>query len=84
MLCPMYAVRDSLTGFMTPTVDANDASAMRGFQHAVKATRDVMHTYPEDFSLYRIGAFDTDTGVLHPESPGPVLICHGKDGVSDV
>ena len=31
----VYAIRDSKSGFMTPTFEPNDAVAMRNFTHAV-------------------------------------------------
>ena len=30
----VYSIRDARTGFLPPTVDQNDSSAMRNFAHA--------------------------------------------------
>ena len=30
----IYSIRDARTGFLPPTVDQNDSSAMRNFAHA--------------------------------------------------
>lgn len=68
----VYAIRDIHTGFMTPTVDQNDASAIRNFRHGVMQAASLMHTHPKDYSLCRIGEYDTDTGVI--ESCLPVHI----------
>lgn len=62
MKLPVYSIRDVHTGFMTPTVDQNDASAMRNFRHAVMQTSSLMNSHPKDYSLYRIGDFETDSG----------------------
>lgn len=64
MKLPMYAIRDLHTGFLTPTVDQNDASAMRNFRHAIMQESTIMHTHSKDFSLYKIGDYDTDTGEI--------------------
>lgn len=78
MKYPVYSIRDSLTGFMTPTLDQNDASAMRNFRVACEQSgSSLMFNRPADFSLYRIGIFDTDTGSLTPVIP-PEVICLGE------
>lgn len=59
----MYAIKDAKTGFMTPTVDANDASALRNFEHAVHQTDSLLYSHPNDFTLCKLASFDTDAGV---------------------
>lgn len=66
---PIYAIRDSKVGFMTPTVDQNDASAARNFEHAVMNSASLMNSHPGDYELYRIGTYETDSGEIHPEMP---------------
>lgn len=73
MIYPVFAICDAKTGFMPPTVDYNDASAVRNFEHAVKAPDSLMGSHPSDYSLRRIGQYDTETGVLTPES-APVIV----------
>lgn len=73
MKYPVYAVRDVHTGFMTPTVDQNDASATRNFAHAVKQPTSLMNSHPKDYSLYRVGQFDTETGDLTACMPELVI-----------
>lgn len=62
MKYPVYAIRDVHTGFMTPTVDQNDASALRNFSHAVMHSDSLMNSHPKDYSLYKIGYFETENG----------------------
>lgn len=70
MIYNVYAIRDSKTGFLQPTCEMNDASAMRNFEHAVMAGPDsLFFSHPEDYALYRLGSYDTDKGVILPESP---------------
>lgn len=64
MIYNVYSIRDSLTGFLSITLDQNDASAMRNFRHAMTNTSSLMHTHPKDYDLYRLGTFDTETGVI--------------------
>ncbi len=74
---PVYSIRDSRTGFMAPTLDQNDDAAARNFLFAVKNSRDVMGAFPDEFSLYRLGTFDTESGVFSPESV-PVHVAVGS------
>lgn len=79
MIFQMYSIRDHLTGFMTPVLEQNDATAVRNFSMAcdkVKAANSVMAWRPSDFSLFRIATFDSSTGELIPESPA-ILVCNG-------
>lgn len=77
MIYPVYSIRDSRTGFMSPTLDQNDDAAARNFLFAVKNSRDVMGGFPDEFSLYRLGAFNTESGVFEPESV-PVHVASGS------
>lgn len=73
MKLPIYSIRDVHTGFMSPTVDQNDASAMRNFGHAVMQSQSLMNSHPKDYSLYKIGEFETDTGEITPCMPELVI-----------
>lgn len=63
MIFPVYAVRDVKSGFVSPYIDANDLVAKRNFK--VRILQDpVLNSNPEDFFLYKIGEFDTESGVV--------------------
>lgn len=64
MKYPVYSIRDAKTGFMTPSVDMNDASAARNFEHAVMNSASLMNSHPGDYALYCIGEFDTESGEI--------------------
>lgn len=72
----MYAIRDVLSGFMTPVLESNDAVAMRNFRMATDTNSGLMHYRPSDFALYHIADFDAELGVLTPIVP-PVVVCNG-------
>lgn len=74
----LYVIRDQRTSFMTPSVDFNDQSAVRNFEHAVLQKDSLFNTHAEDYSLYRIGLYDNESGRITPED-FPVLILDGKD-----
>lgn len=69
MILKIYAIRDQRTCFLTPTADINDASAMRNFEAACLRSDSLMHSHAEDYSLYAVGYYDQDTGVITPIVP---------------
>lgn len=73
MKFPIYSIRDVHTGFMSPTVDSNDAAATRNFAHAVGNSASLMNSHPKDYALYHIGEFDSETGELIPCMPELVI-----------
>lgn len=72
----LYCVRDNKTSFMTPTIDQNDACAMRNFTYAVQHTEGVLSASRQDFDLYKLGSFDSDSGRIIPLTV-PELIMSG-------
>lgn len=71
----VYSIRDSLTGYMQPSFEINDAVAMRNFRSAVLNLRsgNLLNSDPQDFALCRLGEFDTSDGQLHPCEPMTIL-----------
>ena len=60
----MYVLRDQKAGFLSPSVDVSDASAVRNFDTAVRKSNDIMHFHKEDFDLFKIGEYDSDSGIV--------------------
>lgn len=71
MILLVFAVLDSKVGsFGVPFTDQREGSAIRNFSDAVNDgsnPNNMWHKHPEDFSLYRVGSYNTDTGELIPE-----------------
>lgn len=79
MIMNVYAVRDVKSTYMSPILGSNDAQAMRSFRAGMRSVPD-FEVAPTDFELYRIGEFDSDSGLLTPCVP-PVWICSGENEV---
>ena len=58
----IYVLRDIKTGYLGITLDQNDASAMRNFEHAMSKPDSLMNSHPEDISLYCLGMYDSEKG----------------------
>lgn len=73
MVFPIYSIRDKLVGFQGVSLHHNDAVAMRNFEEAFN---DAPHA--EDYSLYKLGTFDTNTGIVSSLKE-PEIVCTGFD-----
>lgn len=62
MIYGVYAMRDVKTGFLPVSCDTNDQTAVRNFVHAVVNSDGVLLSFASDFSLYRVGDYDADSG----------------------
>ncbi len=74
----VYSIRDNLTGFLTPVVEQNDNSARRNFEHAIAQPQSLMNSHVSDYDLYKIGLFDTDTGLIENISPIELVVSGGS------
>ena len=73
---PVYAIRDAATGFGSPFIDVNDASARRNFAFAVNNNGDTMSFAPKDYDLYKLGEFNHESGAFDL-LPCPVMVVAG-------
>lgn len=78
MITNLYAVYDSkLDAYNNPFTYPTDAAALRAFLHAGSDESTAMGAHPADFTLFRIGAFDLETGLIKsknmPKSLGNLL-----------
>lgn len=81
MIYQIYSIRDELSGFQSIFLHQNDALALRDFQAACSSLPGdltPMRFRPTDFSLYHLGSFHTDIGVIQPLSPIEVVARGGS------
>lgn len=80
MKLKMYAVRDRASDqFANPMFLTSNGQAIRAFADEINRSgeNNMLHQHPEDFDLYTLGEYDTDTGELKPTRPEQLAI--GKD-----
>lgn len=63
----IYAIKDEKSGFDKVFTSLNDAYANREFMIVVKDDQSLFNKYPHDFSLWRIGSFDSKTGEVEKD-----------------
>lgn len=77
MMLDMYALKDELNGFTSPIPFMNEELAKRYLKDQYLSNPTVKNT-PEDFSLWYMGSFDTETGIL-TQGNGVKLIERAKN-----
>lgn len=77
----LYSICDSLTGFSAPIMDVGDEQAVRGFRKSlVEGAADLAKQGVQlcQLSLYKIGVFDNESGLVEPNIP-PQWLINGSD-----
>lgn len=77
MMKPMYCVRDLKIGFLPPFTDVNDEAATRGFQYAMNKPDTLEFTNIDDYQLFKVGEYDTETGIIKPITPE--FVCNAME-----
>lgn len=79
MINEIYAVYDRGTeAYRQPFFALKLGQAMRIFSNAVNDAGTELHANPEDFVLYKVGEFDSESGLLHGQQE-PVRIVTASD-----
>lgn len=72
MIFGLYAIKDELSGFASPIPMEDDKQAKRYFKQRLIDTP-IMKSNPTDFSIWCIGQFDTNTGVIRAFNPADLV-----------
>jgi len=59
--------------FSPPFFAQNDRLAQRMVTESTRGNGSMLSAYPEDFLLYRLGEFESGTGVIEPELPSILI-----------
>lgn len=78
MIYPVISIRDNKTGYLPVQVDQSVEAAKRNFEFAINKSDSLMYAYAQDYDLFKVGEFDTETGILVTVNP-PELICSGYE-----
>lgn len=74
----MYAIRDRATDqYLQPMFLLAHGQAIRTFSDDINKADSPAGQHPEDYDLYYIGTYDTDTGKVEENEPQQIAI--GKD-----
>lgn len=74
----IVSIHDSIAEvFARPIFCANEGVALRSLRDEVNNPQSDVAIHSKDYSLYRVGVFDDNTGIITPE-PIPVLLCRAE------
>lgn len=68
MIYSMYSIKDELNGHTTPIPIASDELAKRYFKDQVLTNQTIQNS-KEDFSIWKMGTFNTETGEYKNNNP---------------
>lgn len=75
----LFSIRDHLVGYGYPVISDNDNTARRDFENLVLTPSfDKFRKRPQDYSLYKIGEFDTESGKIDAFD-APVYVSSATD-----
>lgn len=75
MLYQLYSIKDELVAFGPVFVSENDSTASRLLLNGFNIDNSMYATRPQDYTLYRIGSYETETGNIDPCTPQYVISC---------
>lgn len=80
----VYSLKDqAIESFLIPMFMRSEGEARRGLSDAVnKPDQGSLHDHPEHFSLWLVGLYDDETGII--ESRPPEFVCNCVDLVRQV
>lgn len=59
-----FSIKDELTGYKTPIINASEDDMKRTFSLEAANPGSLINKCKKDFSLWLIGEWDTDTGIF--------------------
>ena len=69
-----YTIYDVASGiYMRPFFSQADGQAIRGFKDIATDADHEIGKHPEDYTLYRIGSFNDNTGKMEGEEPEKLI-----------
>ena len=62
MILKIFTIKDKKSNFGQLFTEQNQLVALRNFNELCNSKDTMINKYPEDYSLYEIGEYDTETG----------------------
>lgn len=64
----LYSIRDEKAGFfMKPFTSTNNLTAIRELEAAMRQPDNILRQTAEDYTLFKLGEFDAETGIILQE-----------------
>lgn len=72
MILYMYSICDKYTDYVYPFPAYGDSAAIRNFGVEIN-TNPIAKEHPADFDLFKVGEFDTKTGLVKSYVPNEIV-----------
>lgn len=69
--------------FMKPFSEDHTAQAIRAFEIGSNDPKSTFNRFPDDFALFEIGEFNSETGEFTP-TPAPLNLCTARNLLKEV
>ena len=79
--CSIYDSKSQ--AWMTPMFFQATAQAMRSFGDAINDGKSEFAKHPEDYTLFEVGEFDPQNGIMDALNSGPVVITQAVNLLND-
>lgn len=79
----LYVMKDEKVGFLQVFQDSNDYTAERNFRFSMGEVNSLFRANKKDFSLWKVGTFDSNTGEVTLE-PQIKLLHRAEDFADEV
>ena len=76
----LYVIKDEKVGFLQVMQDTNDETALRNFNYAISKPDSLYNHSRSDFSLYKLGVFDSLTAEIILESTPKMIVSGNQIG----
>lgn len=84
MILQVYSILDEkLNDFLPPMFCKDEADCLRTCSQLVNFSDSLMNRFPEDYSVYYIGTFDTSSGTLSQDDAKFESVCKFENLVKD-
>lgn len=71
----LYSIRDiKLDSYSNPMCLVNDGHAIRTIGDEMRRDGNAFSAHPEDYELFRLGQFDSDTGLYDTHAPKSIVL----------
>lgn len=79
MKASLYSIKDNIAKTFGRIMEQNNsAEAMRSFADMVTNEETIINKHPKDYTLYKVGEFDTETGLIEIAKEA-ISLANGND-----
>lgn len=80
MKASLYSIKDNISNTFGRIMEQNNnPEAIRSFTDIVGNPESTVSKHPKDYTLYKLGEFDTETGIITTSKSIPTELANGEN-----